>query len=115
MRHVLFRGDLGSLTLVWLRPWHRMLARCAAARLDRELAAGTSPETSISLAARAVQLTSGKSRRVLATSLQRILAAAGEQLAQCHRGLMPFIRHACRCAGPGSADRPGRSPRWPAI
>ena len=54
-----------------------MLARCAAARLDRELAAGTSPETSISLAARAVQLTSGKSRRVLATSLQRILAAAG--------------------------------------
>lgn len=54
-----------------------MLARCAAARLDRE-PAGTSPETSISLAARAVQLTSGKSRRVLATSLQRILAAAGE-------------------------------------
>jgi hypothetical protein len=40
-----------------LRPWHRVLARCAASRLDRELAAGASPETGPRLAARAVQLT----------------------------------------------------------
>jgi hypothetical protein len=53
-----------------------VLARCAAARLDGELAAGTSPETSTCLAARAIQLTSMRSRRDLATSVRRILAAA---------------------------------------
>jgi len=77
-RHVLLRDDLGRLTLRRLRPWHRLLARCAAARLDRELAAGASPETNASLAARAMQLTSTKVRRDLATSVQRILAAAGQ-------------------------------------
>lgn len=77
-RHILLRDDLGRLTLRRLRPWHRMLARAAAARLDRELAAGTSPETSASLAARATALTSTKARRDLATGVQRILAAAGQ-------------------------------------
>jgi hypothetical protein len=76
-RHVLLRDDMGRLTLRRLRPWHRMLARVAAARLDRELAAGTSPETSATLAARAMALTSAKARRDLATSVQRILTAAG--------------------------------------
>ena len=76
-RHVLLRDDLGCLTLRRLRPWHRVLARCAAARLDRELAAGTSPETSVGLAARAMQLTSMKFRRELASSVQRMLAVAG--------------------------------------
>jgi hypothetical protein len=37
-------------------------ARCAAARLDREVTAGTSPETSTTLAARAIQLTSMRFR-----------------------------------------------------
>jgi len=75
-RHVLLRDDLGRLTLRRLRPWHRLLARCAAARLDRELAAGTAPESSVGLAARAMALTSAKVRRELAASVQRILAAA---------------------------------------
>ena len=78
-RHVLLRDDQGRLALVRLRPWHRLLARCAAWRLDAELAAGASPESSIRLGARAIQLTSGKSRRDLATSLERILAAVREQ------------------------------------
>jgi hypothetical protein len=77
-RHVLLRDDQGRLILRRLWPWHRMLARCAAARLDRELAAGASPETSASLAARAIQLTSMKFRRDLARSVRRILAAATE-------------------------------------
>jgi hypothetical protein len=77
-RHVLLRDDLGQLTLRRLRPWHRVLARSAAARLDRELAAGASPETSAGLAARAMTLTSAKVRRELAASVQRILAAAGQ-------------------------------------
>ena len=77
-KHVLLRDDLGRLTLRRLWPWHRLLVRCTAARLDRELAAGASPESSASLAARAMQLTSMNFRRDLATSVQRILAAAGE-------------------------------------
>ena len=75
--HVLLCDELGRLSLRRLRPWHRVLARCAAARLDRELAAGTSPQSSVTLAARAIQLTSMTFRRNLATSVQRILAAAG--------------------------------------
>jgi hypothetical protein len=51
--HVLLHDDLGRITLRRLRPWHRLLARCAAARLDRQLAAGASPETSALLACRA--------------------------------------------------------------
>jgi hypothetical protein len=77
-RHILLGDDRGGLRLRRLRPWHRVLARCAAARLDRELAAGASPETSATLAARAIQLTSMRHRRDLATSVQRILSAAGE-------------------------------------
>jgi hypothetical protein len=77
-RHVLLGDESDPLSLRRLQPWHRVLARCAAARLDRELAAGTSPESSVILAARAIQLTSMKFRRDLATSVQRILAAAGD-------------------------------------
>ena len=76
--HVLLGDELGRLILRRLRPWHRVLARCAATRLDRQLAAGASPESSASLAARAIQLTSMTVRRDLATSVQRILAAAGD-------------------------------------
>ena len=95
-RHALVRDDLGRMTLRRLRPWHRMLARAAAARLDRELAADTSPETSATLAARAMALTSTKARRDLATSVQRILAAAGQP-----RAAPP---------APAAAIRPARLP-----
>src|SRR5580698_188869 len=49
--HVLLEDDQGRLRLQRLRPWHPMLARFLAARLDRELADGTSPEASARLAA----------------------------------------------------------------
>jgi hypothetical protein len=75
---VLLDDDQGCLTLQRLRPWHRMLARSRAVRLDRELADGARPEASAALAARAMRLTSTEFRRGLAASLQRILAAAGE-------------------------------------
>lgn len=77
-RHVLLQDDRGRLILARLRPWHRVLARCAAPRLDRELAAGASPEASARLAARATQLTSMTARRHLAAGLRRIPAAAGD-------------------------------------
>jgi hypothetical protein len=76
--HVLLDDDRGQLTVGRLRPWHRMLARAQATRLDRELAAGASPEANASLAARATRLTSTEFRRDLAASLRRILVAAGE-------------------------------------
>jgi len=75
---VLLHDDLGRWTLRRLRPWHRVLARSRAARLDRDLAGGMSPEASATLAARAIRLTSTGFRRDLAASLERILAAAGE-------------------------------------
>ena len=76
--HVLLDDDQGRLRLRRLRPWHRTLARFLAARLDRELADGTGPEASASLAARAIRLTSMEFRRGLATSVERILVAAGQ-------------------------------------
>jgi hypothetical protein len=76
--YVLVDDDRGGLVLRRLQPWHRLLARCQAGRLDRALAEGTSPEESASLAARAERLTSTEFRRDLAASLQRILMATGE-------------------------------------
>jgi hypothetical protein len=118
--HVLVHDDLGRLTLRRLRPWHRLLARCAAARLDRELAAGASPETGALLATRAMQLTSVKFRLDLAASLQRILVAAGQEPAgmpspagAVHPPRVPLGRaRISRSAGPlatlaGSLATPG--------
>jgi len=123
MRHVLLRDDRGRLTLRRLRPWHRLLARCVAATLDRELAAGTSPETSAALAARASQLTSTRFRRDLATSVQRILVATAEpppvipsRMATCYPPRLPLRRARIRqCAGPlarmgGHLTTPGPVP-----
>ena len=75
--HVLLDDNQGQLTLKRLWPWHQILARGQAARLDRALAEGASPEASASLAARAAQLTSTGFRRDLAASVRRILVAAG--------------------------------------
>ena len=74
--HVLFADGRGQLTLKRIWPWHQILARGQAARLDRALAEGTSPEANASLAARAAQLTSTGFRRDLAAGLRRILVAA---------------------------------------
>ena len=101
---VLLHDDLGRLTLRRLRPWHRVLARTRAARLDRELAGGTSPEASATLAARAMRLTSTSFRRDLAASLQRILAAAGKPSA-----VMASQAVAARPPYPDGAAMPGRA------
>ena len=66
--YVLLDDDLGRLTLRRLRPWHRLLARCLAVRLDRNLADGVRPELGAILAARALRLTSSRFRRDLAAS-----------------------------------------------
>jgi hypothetical protein len=74
--HVLLDDDLGRLTVRPVSPWHRLLARILAVRLDHQLASGTPPETDAILAARAMFLTSARYRRVLARSLRRMLAAS---------------------------------------
>lgn len=96
--HVLLDNDQGGLRIHRLWPWQRVLASCLAARLDRELAGGASPEASACLAARAAWLTSSPVRRDLATSLRGILAAAGEPVA---------------AVWPRSPIGPARTPRIP--
>src|SRR5947207_11786135 len=44
MMHMLLDDDLGRVTVKRLRPWYRLLARCLAPRLDRQLAEGARPE-----------------------------------------------------------------------
>jgi hypothetical protein len=74
--YVLLDDDLGRLTLRRVRPWHRLLARGLATRLDRQLADGARPEANAILAARAMFLTSAGFRRALAANLRRIVVAA---------------------------------------
>ena len=91
--HVLIDDDLGRLTLRRLWPWHRLVARCLAPRLDRQLADGVRPEVSEVLAARAMVLTSVRYRRGLAASLGRMLAASMSPQAR------PRLMAASRSAG----------------
>jgi hypothetical protein len=111
--HVLLEDDLGRLTLRRLRPWDRIMARCLATRLDRELARGARPETNVGLAARAVRLTSMKSRRDLAESLQRILAA-GDRRRQIRR-FASLVTRTSQSVGTGSAGQLRSSRSWPPI
>jgi len=111
--YVLLDDDLGRLALRRLRPWHRMLARSRAARLDRELADGTSPEASAVLAARAMRLTSAGFRRDLAKSLRRMLAAAGEPSAVMgSRAVAARPRRAVGGPRPGWADPGDLAGTW---
>ncbi len=103
--HVLLDDDLGRLTVRRLRPWHRMLARGLATRLDRQLADGVPPEASAILAARAMFLTSVGFRRALAASLRRILAAS----ASPDRPQQPATSVARRPYVPLRRDRIARS------
>jgi hypothetical protein len=96
--HVLLDDDRGGLRVRRLWPWQRILASFQAARLDRELARGASPEASASLAVRAAWLTSSQVRRDLAASLRGILATAGEPVA---------------AVWPRSPIGPARTPRVP--
>jgi hypothetical protein len=59
-----------------VRPWDRVRARMRAAALDRQLAAGASPESSTALAVHAGHLCRPAERRVLAHTLTRLTAAA---------------------------------------
>lgn len=65
-----------GLGLRRVRWWDHLLVRARASALDRELAAGCSPESTIGLAVHAGRLCRPAQRRVLARSLDRIIAAS---------------------------------------
>ncbi len=64
------------LRLQRVRLHDRLRARLRAGSLDRELAGGASPESSIDLALHAAHLCGSSQRRVLACTLSRIAVAA---------------------------------------
>ena len=114
--HVLVDDELGRLALRQVWPWHRMLACSRAGRLDRELAAGASPEASAVLAARAARLTSTEYRRDLAASLRRILAAAGQPVPAAGQPVRGVPGHPVRVVPGQRAGRDAtRAPRAPRV
>ena len=72
---MLVADELDRLTIRRVRAWHWLAARCRAGSLDRELIGGMRPEECAYLAARALQLTSERSRRDLVAGLDRLLVA----------------------------------------
>jgi hypothetical protein len=85
----------GSPTVKRVRPWDRMLTRCLAARLDRELAAGVAPDSSAALALRAQRLTRSSTRRDFAESVERVVAA-GMRPAAARSAAVPVCRDKVR-------------------
>jgi hypothetical protein len=72
-----------------LRLRDRLAVRWRARRLDRALAAGTSPEASATLALRAQQLTEPERRRSIAGGLRRIVHDAHEGCRRSSGRVMP--------------------------
>jgi hypothetical protein len=70
---LLFDSDSGLIVRA-ATPWERWLARICAARLDRELAGGASPEESATLALRARALLRPDVQSQLAQQVARVLA-----------------------------------------
>jgi hypothetical protein len=62
-------------------PWERFASRLRAAKLDRDIAAGASPDANAFLALRAQALVQPAMRRTLAQGVSRLLAEAGDKSA----------------------------------
>ena len=101
---VLHEGtDLGLRRVRW---WDRLVARTRASVLDRELAAGASPESSVPLAVHAARLCEPAQRHLLARSLTRIVAASDAPArARCKA---PVCRPVVRAVRPELAALAGR-------
>lgn len=90
--------DSAGISARPVRLLDRLTARARATRLDSQLADGAPPESSVALALHAQLLVRPSERRLLASSLRRI-AAAAEPSARV-RLRTPLCRDAVRCAGP---------------
>ena len=93
---LLEQGD--GLRLRRVRVWDRLSARIRAAALDRALAAGTSPESGVTLAVHAQHLHNGAQRSLLARSLRRVGDSSQAPSAQHLHA--PVDRQAVRRARP---------------
>ncbi len=79
MQLLLDDGD-GCPIVRTVHPWDRFMARLRARRLDSDLAAGASPDSTVALALRARTLVRISARRDLARRAQRVLAVAAMQV-----------------------------------
>jgi hypothetical protein len=86
----------GGLRVRRVRAWDRLKAQLRAAALDRALAAGASPESSVALAVHAQHLHTGAQRSLLARSLRRVGVSSDAPSAQHPHA--PFDRDAVRRA-----------------
>jgi hypothetical protein len=77
-----------GLRLRRVRLWERVAARLRSATLDRELAAGASPDSSVALAVHAEHLHADAQRSLLARSLRRVGAAPDTATARRLRALL---------------------------
>jgi hypothetical protein len=91
---LLEQGD--GLRVRRVRLWDRLKAQFRAGALDRVLAAGTSPESSVALALHAEHLHNGAQRSLLARSLRRV--GASSEAPSFHHLHAPFDREAVRRA-----------------
>lgn len=89
------------------RPWDRIAVRLRAFSLDRDLAAGASPDASVALALRAQMLVRPRYRRGLARSARRVLTAAA-QSPFGSRLAVPVCRDRVRDSSEEFADLIGR-------
>jgi len=81
------------------RPWARLVARVLAPSLDRQLAAGTAPESTRSLALRARTLVTPEKRQALARCWEHLLEVTERQPARSTRRI-PLCRDRIMAAAP---------------
>ena len=73
--------EVGSVGLVEVRPgpWPRLKARLTADRLDRELASGAPPESSVLLAVHAQRIVDPAACSTLASSVRKLVERTGRK------------------------------------
>ena len=73
--------EVGSVGLVDVRPgpWPRLKARLTADRLDRELASGAPPESSVLLAVHAQRIVDPAACSTLASSVRKLIERTGRK------------------------------------
>jgi hypothetical protein len=96
--YVLVTDEQDRLILRKLRPWHKLLVRLRAWKLDKELARGDEPESHEYLAVRAQQLISPRFRHGVATSLRRLADGTDWRAHMCMVNWARIIRAAADLA-----------------
>jgi hypothetical protein len=99
--------EVGCPIACTAHPWDRIGARLRAFSLDRDLAAGASPDASVALALRAQILVRPRYRRGLARSAGRVLTAATQSPLRS-RLAVPVVRDRVKDSSAEFADLIGR-------